>query len=138
MKLLISDYVPSIHKVVVQDIVLAAAKAALANNFSILKEGAFWSEPEGYSTLATELGIPLIVANVEAPWDVLVSRFEKRIEAKKHGIKKIANVEPDKFKKIYDSYIETKVDTELNFDSSIQAPEEIADAIANYIKSHIE
>ncbi len=137
MKWLISDYEPSIHKVAVQKIVLAAARAALSHNLSILKEGAFWSEPESYVTLATEVGVPLIIANVEAPWGVLLSRFEKRIEAKKQGVKKIANVDPNKFKNIYDAYIDTKVSTELNFDSSIQTPEEIADTIVAYIKSHI-
>lgn len=83
------------------------------------------------------MSTPLIVANVEAPWDVLMSRFEKRVEAKKQGAKKIANIDPGKFKNIYDAYVETKVDTELNFDSSVQTPEEIAETIVAYIQAQL-
>jgi predicted kinase len=137
LKWLISDYEPSMHKVVVQDITLAATRAAISANLSVIKEGAFWSEPEDYVKLAEDTGLPLFVANVEAPWDVLASRFEARIQAKKQGVKKIANVDPAKFKAIYDMYRETKADTELNFDSSLQTPEEIANVIVDYIKSRI-
>lgn len=136
IKWLISDYEPSRHKVQVQNITLAATRAALVSGFSIIKEGAFWSEPQDYVNLAEEMNVPLIVANVEAPWDVLMSRFEKRVEAKKQGAKKIANVDPQKFKNIYDAYIEAKVDTPLNFDSSVQTPEEIAETIVKYVMLH--
>lgn len=137
VKWLISDYDPLTHKVIVQKIVLEATRAALTNNFSIIKEGAFWSEPQDYTNLAQEMNIPLFVANVEAPWDVLMTRFEKRVEAKAQGVKKIANVDPHKFKNIYDTYIATKVETPLQFDSSLQSPEHIAETIVKYIKEQL-
>ena len=82
--------------------------------------------------MAQERNIPLFVANIEAPWEVLSERFKKRIEAKKQGAR-IANTDPAGFKERFDAYNLTKMETPLSFDSSQQSPEEIARIISQHI-----
>ena len=109
---------------------------ALSKTLSVIKEGALY-EPEKYVELVKEMNVPLFIVNVEAPWEVLMSRFEIRIEAKKQGSKKIANIDPIRFKELYAMYNNTKMVTDLNFDSSKQSPEEIGEAVVSYIRKSL-
>lgn len=136
IKWLISDYDSEIYRGVVHDMVLEIIKIALKNNLSVLKQGALY-ESEKLAEIAKEFNVPLFIANVSAPTEVLEKRFQERIEAKKDGVKKISNVDPERFAQLQKMYFETKVDSPLEFDSSIQTPEEIADTISEYIKAHI-
>jgi len=133
IKWLISDYDPNVHREFVHLMTYEIVKVALLCGFSIIKEGNIF-EPEKYVEIAKKAEIPLFVANIEAPRDVLLSRFEKRIEAKKLGAKKIANTDPRRFKELYDMYNSTKMETSLVFDSSKQNPEEIAETIVTFIR----
>ena len=134
IKWLISDYEATIHRGIVHNMVTELIKVALSNNLSVLKEGALW-KVEDYVELAKQKDIPLFIANIEAPLEVLFSRFKERIEAKKQGAK-ISNTDPKRFKELYDMYINTKIDTPLIFDSSKQSPEEIVELIVDYIGEH--
>ncbi len=134
IKWLISDYQPNIHREVVDLMTFETMRIALSHGLSVLKEGASLN-PERYVELSKKENVPLFVANIEAPWEVLASRFEMRIEAKKQGAR-ISNVDPKRFKELYDMYLGTKMKTEMEFDSSKQTPEEIAVQIVSYIKSH--
>jgi hypothetical protein len=134
LKWLISDYDPKVHRPVVHDMVIETIRTALGHGLSVIKEGAF-QEKVTYAELAAAAGASLYTANIEAPWDVLTARFQARIEAKKEGAR-IANTDPVRFKELYDMYEEAKSPTELVFDSSKQNPEEIAETIATYIRTH--
>lgn len=134
IKWLISDYQPSIHRGIVHRMTLETLRVALSHGLSILQEGAAW-EPEKYVELSKEAKIPLFVANIEAPWEVLLSRFEMRIAAQNHGAR-ISNVDPKRFQELYDMYLKTKMETEMEFDSSKESPEQIARQIVSYIRSH--
>ncbi len=79
----------------------------MPTTFQSSKKEHFGANRKDYTKLASDTSTPLFVANVEAPWDILVSRFEKRVELKRQGVKKIANIDPNKFKDIYDAYIDT-------------------------------
>ncbi len=134
IKWLISDYQSTRHRGIVHLMTLGTMRTALSNGLSVLKEGALWG-PETYVEMSKELNIPLFIANIEAPWDVLESRFEKRIEAKEQGAR-ISNVDPKRFKELYDMYLDSKMKTEMEFDSSKESPEEIVKQIVSYIRNH--
>ena len=136
IKWLISDYTAVNDRGVLLEMTVATMRVALSHGLSVLKEGAHWA-PEKYVAMAKEFNIPLFIANVEAPWDILVERFEHRIEKKKLGAK-IANTDPVRFKELYDSYNLTKMETSLSFDSSKQSPEEIASTIATTIQNYFD
>lgn len=135
IKWLISDYDAPTHRAVVHEMTLELVKIALSDGLSVLKEGGLF-EPEKLVEIAKEHNVPFFVANISAPRQVLDSRFLERIEAKKNGAK-ISNVDPKRFSELYEMYLTTKMESPLEFDSSVQTPEEIANAITEYIRAHI-
>jgi hypothetical protein len=46
----------------------------------------------------------------------------------------MANVNPKRFWELHDMYLAGKMESPLEFDSSVQSPQEIADAISRYIQ----
>lgn len=134
IKWLISDYQPAAHRGVVHQMTIETMRVALSRGLSVIKEGASW-EPEKYVELSKAANVPMYTVNIEAPWEVLVSRFEARVEAKKLGAK-ISNVDPKRFKELYDLYLSTKTSSELEFDSSKDTPEQIAKQIVAYVRAH--
>ena len=135
IKWLISDYSSSIHKDIVHEMTMETVKVALKNGLSILKQGAMFGL-EDVEKIAKEFDVPVFVANISAPKEVLDERFCERIEARKQGAR-ISNVDPVRFSEMCELYHETKMDTPLEFDSSTQSPEEIACAAASHIRSNI-
>ncbi len=136
IKWLISDYTPDTHRGIVHLMTLETIRVALTQGLSAIKEGALW-ETEKYTEIAKSLDIPLFIANIEAPWEVLLSRFEARVETKRQGAdKKIANTSPTRFKELYDMYHAAKMTTDMAYDSSKQTSQEIAEQISSYIRNH--
>ena len=135
IKWLISDYDAPTHRGVVHEMTIELIKIALANGLSVLKEGGLF-ESEKLVQIANEHNVPFFVSNISAPREVLDARFLERIESKKNGAK-ISNVDPKRFNELYEMYLNTKIESPLEFDSSKQSPEEIADIISDYIRTHI-
>jgi predicted kinase len=135
IKWLISDYEATTHRNIVHKMTLELIKVALKEGLSILKEGGLFN-PEEVVQIAKDHDIPLFIANISAPKEVLDQRFLERIEAKKNGAK-ISNVDPERFNELFEMYLDTKMDSPLEFDSSVQTPEQISTAITDYIQTHI-
>ena len=136
IKWFISDYNPHVHRTAVYEMTLETIRVALKHGLSVIKEGALY-KPEKLIQIAQEYSIPVFIANVSAPKDVLEERFQERIESKeKNQNAKIANVDPHRFNELYEMYIETKMESPLEFDSSKQTAEEITDNIVSYIRSN--
>lgn len=135
IKWLISDYYSDTHRDIVYEITLAAISAALHQGLSVLKEGCLFNF-DRLKKIAEEVRVPLFVANIEAPDDVLKKRFLERVEAKKRGAR-IANVDPKRFEELKKIYLSTKKESSLEFDSSQQKPEEIVDAIVIYLRENL-
>lgn len=137
IKWLISNYKSSNHRNIVYDITRSTIKTALENGLSVIKEGSF--EPQKIIEIGKQLNVPVFVANIVAPKEVLEERFKKRIEKKKDDPEvKISNTSLERFnEKMYNKYLESKLDSPLEFDSSKQSPEEIAEKIIDYIKNNI-
>lgn len=132
IKWLISDYNASLHREIVKEMILATVRTALKNGLSVIKEGALYNS-EIYEKIAQEFDVDFYAVNVEAPWEVILERFQKRVEAKKAGVKKIANTDPLRLRDLYEMYLDSKSISPLIFDSSKLDPEEIRDAILEYL-----
>lgn len=135
IKWLLSDYNAEIHKGIIHDMILEIIKVALKNNLSVLKQGALY-EAEVLLKIAKENNIPVFIANVSAPDEVLKKRFEERILAQKEGAR-ISNVNKERFWQLNQIFLSSKMESPLDFDSSTQSPEEIVDTIAEYIKNNL-
>ena len=135
IKWLISDYTPDTHKGIVYEMTIETIRGALKNNLSVLKQGMLF-KPERLVQIAGEFSVPLFVANISAPMEVLEKRFSERIERKKNGAR-IANTDHARFSEMNNMYLATKIDSQLEFDSSLQSPEEISRAISEYIKANL-
>ena len=135
IKWLISDYNPSEQRGVVHEMTIEMLRVALKHGLSVLKEGAFY-EPEKFIKISEEFKIPLFIVNVSAPKDVLRDRFQERINKNKERGEK-SNTTLDRFEKIYDMYIDSKIESPLEFDSSLDTPNDIADKIVTHIRRNI-
>lgn len=133
IKWLISDYASKRYQEVLGEMIFSMMEIAFKHGLSVVKEG-MWGSSELLKQLAAKQNVPLFFVNISAPIAVLQSRFQERVHNQKQGAK-IANIDPVRFEKIRRVYEETKIDTPLEFDSSVQSPEEIADEIISYIHS---
>ncbi len=135
IKRLISDYDYATQFEMVSEMTLATMKIALAHGLSIVKEGGMLHGIDELRKISQDIGIPLFIATIEAPWEVLLERFEVRINNPRPNVK--INTDVDRFRKIFDEYHATKPMTPLAFDSSVQAPEEIVSIITQHITNTI-
>ncbi|MFC1644986.1 hypothetical protein ACFL08_03095 [Patescibacteria group bacterium] len=135
IKWLISGYVSSTYGRIADEMTMGAARVALKNGLSVLRQGAMYGIDD-VKKIAEEFDVPVFVANISAPKEVLDERFCERIEAKKQGAR-ISNVDPVRFSEMCDMHLKTKIETPLEFDSASQSPEEIASSIVEYIKENI-
>lgn len=135
IKWLISDYESEKYTEVLQEMMYKMIDTALGHKLSVVKEG-LHEGAEKFKQLAEKHNIPIFFANVTAPEEILKLRFQERIEAKKQGAK-IGNVSHERFEKLKQQYEDSKVNTPLEFDSSKQSPEEIADEILKYIEKSL-
>lgn len=135
IKLQISGYDPHIQRGIVHEMSISMIQSALLQGLSVIKEGATY-EPERYIELVKEFDIPVYIANISAPWEILVNRWQEREDAKNAGIR-LRNVDFPRFEEVYKMYLKTKMDTPLEFDSSVQTTEEIVDRISQHIKDTI-
>lgn len=130
IKRLISDYDNTIHHDLVGLMTLETMRVALEHGLSVMKEGGLYGVDETVQ-LSEQFKVPIFIANISAPWEVLLGRFNERIAAPIPGVK--INTDHTKFREIFDRYHATKHDSLLTFDSSVQSPEEIVAAIVEKI-----
>ena len=80
---------------------------------------------------AKEKGYSVYEYNIEAPYDVLLSRFRLRASNPRPGIK--INSSEKRHKSFYDKYLEGKNANIKTFDTSLQSAEEISKEILSDI-----
>jgi predicted kinase len=137
IKRLISDYTAGAYEEVVYEMVWATMRVALHRGFSVVKEGSLLAT-EKLLEHAEESGVPLFVANIEAPEEVLLRRFKERVEESKDNPDiPISNTSLDRFKELQKKYFNVKMDSPLEFDSSTETPEEIVDQIVEHLRENL-
>jgi hypothetical protein len=133
IKWLISDYsAEKTDRDMLNHVLFDLATSAYAKGLSLIVEGSVsilrgWAKQ--YLGLVPEYGGASIQVNVEAPYEVLVKRFQERVaradaEGKKISIRKVSDL-----KERYDIYQSLKNVQLPTFDSSVMSPEQIAQEI---------
>jgi chloramphenicol 3-O-phosphotransferase len=135
IKLQISGYVADVQRDVVYEMSIALTQSALSQGLSVIKEGATY-QPERYSEIVKQFNIPVYVANISAPWEILVKRWQEREDAKNAGLR-AKNADFTRLEVVYNMYLNAKMETPLEFDSSVQSTQEIVDQITQHIKDTI-
>lgn len=129
IKWLISDYTAEKYsdKGTVGRLNLALARQAAAEGFSLVAEGnsRFVEEIGSYAEIADKHKIRLIRVNIEAPYGVLLDRFNLRVESAKVQKTKISVTDEQGMKERYDRYQKNKDAQIPTFDSSKMSPSEI-------------
>jgi thymidylate kinase len=140
IKWLISDYSANQDRDTVSLMVYDLVKRALEANFVVIKDSNYmlWIEsdlPQKYLDMFKEHNSTVYQFNLEAPLDVLLERLHSRVERSEKENKKVSVKSDDTFMKYYEMYTKMKNSELKTFDTSKQAPEEIANEILSFIET---
>jgi predicted kinase len=135
IKLQISGYEANKQRNIVYEMSIAMTLAALQQGLPVIKEGATY-QPERYREIVKQFNIPVYVANISAPWEILVKRWQEREDAKNAGLR-AKNADFARLEVMYNMYLNAKMETPLEFDSSVQSTQEIVDQISQHIRNTI-
>jgi adenylate kinase family enzyme len=129
IKWLISDYSAEKYsgKGITDRLVLALMTQAAKEGFSILVEGntKMMANTEIYSKMAADNNLQLVEVNIEAPYDILLDRFNLRVKDSEIKGNKISVKTEEGMKERFDKYQELKNHNIPTFDSAKMSPEEI-------------
>ncbi len=132
IKFLISDYTPDRDRALVQESVVILAGKMLGAGMSLVVEGGSVTQGnlnKEIIKLGEKLGVKVTTVNVEAPLEVLKSRFVERVENSKVRGSKLSVKNDEDFMKRYNAYLNIRSEAEKTFDSSLQNQDEIAKGI---------
>lgn len=124
-------YTPDVHA-----ILHAVAETILSLGYTIICDSVLLRENrEKIISRARNHGYDIIEINIEANYDILEARFKERVErTKSQQSTRIANTSLDRFKELYEIYINEKNPHAIIFHSDILTPEEIIEEVSSSIK----
>jgi adenylate kinase family enzyme len=141
IKWLISDYAQSKQKYSESDVInkmlYKLSESAIVEGFSLLIEtniGLMKSWIPKYKALADSNEFVYLELNIEAPYDVLKERFEKRAQSAKAQGSKISVTKVDDMKLRFDGYQKYKNSSVPTLDSYRMSSEEILNQIVEKLK----
>ncbi len=121
------DYIPSVDKQKVTDLVVVIGKDRMEKDEDILCE----NHIQEVIDFAKEKSYSIYEYNIEAPYETLLERFRARLLNIKEGLK--INTSEEKHRETYDKYLVRKDMNVKTFDTSLQSAEEIAKEILSDI-----
>lgn len=128
-----SKYSSEKHYKDVQRIVLAVAKEALNMRLDVVSDSSLTRVfREKLIDLATQYNYEVIEINLEADFDILLKRFNERVESAlkvPEKDRRISNLSVDRFKELYTIYNQEKNLSAITFRTDIETPEEITEKI---------
>jgi len=140
IKWFISDYSAEKYsgKGVINRLTLSLVNQAAAEGFSILVEGniKIMLGADEYNKIAEDNNMKFIQINIEAPYEVLLNRFNLRVKDAQEKNTKISVKTEDGMRERYNKYHELKKQEVLTFDSSTKSPEEILSEIESLFKKY--
>ncbi len=137
IKWFISDYSAEKYsgKGIITRLLSSLVSQAVLESLSVLIEGnvGLQKDVKIFSDIAEKNEFNFIQVNIEAPYNVLLDRFNKRVEDALEKKTNISVKTEENMKKRYEGYQEFKDKTLPTFDSSKMSPEKIADEIQSLI-----
>ena len=136
IKWFVSGYATGAHRKEMTKVVLAVASSALAQGLPLLVEAnarILKKKWPAYKELAEQNGAPYFEINLEAPFDLLKERLERRIDSSISRNKKFTLKDSSDLNRRYDAYFAHKKISIPTFDSSVLSLEDIAKNIETMV-----
>lgn len=137
IKWFISDYSSEKYTKtgIINRLLLSLVSQAAKEGLLIVIEGniALLKESEEYLKIAEDNNMNFYQCNIEAPYDILLKRFNQRVIGALESKIKISAKTEDDMKSRYDSYQELKNKNVQLFDSSKMSPQQIVKEIEKNI-----
>jgi predicted kinase len=133
LKWLFSKYKREKHNKDVQKIVMHVASEVFSMGYDVISESSLTRESrQKLIDLANKNNYEIIKINLEADFDVLLKRFNERVEAAlkiPEKDRKISNLSVERFKELYEIYNNEKDSDAIVYKTDKENPEEIAEKI---------
>ncbi len=133
LKWLFSKYQRESHYKDVQRIVLAIAREVFDMGYDIISDSSLTRDFRNQLIdLAKNNNYEVIEINLEADFDILLKRFNERVESAlkvPEKDRRISNLSVDRFKELYDIYNQEKNSEAIVFRTDLESPEEISEKI---------
>lgn len=137
LKWLFSKYNREEHYKDVQRIALSVAKEIFSMKYDVISDSGITKEfREQLINMARENHYKIIKINLEADFDILLKRFNERVESAlkvPENDRKISNLSVDRFKELYNIYNQEKDNEATIFRSDLESPEKIAEEISKML-----
>lgn len=135
IKWLFSNYSPTEHYQDVQEVVLAIAEEVFNLGYDVVSDSSITRDfREKLIDLGRAKGYDIIEINLEADYEVLLKRFNERVEnALKDPNRRISNLSADRHKELFDIFNNEKNPLAVTFKTDIQTIEEISEGIMKII-----
>lgn len=137
LKWLFSKYKRETHYKDVQRVVLSIAREVFDIGCDVISDSSLTREfREKLIYLAKQNNYEIIEINLEADFDVLLKRFNERVESAlkvPEKDRRISNLSVDRFKELYEIYNNEKNSNAITFRTDIEKPEEIAEKINKFL-----
>ena len=136
LKWLFSQYKYDKHSKDVHKVLLAIAQKIFQLGYDVISDSSLIRESrEKLIKLATENNYEIVEINLEADWDILLKRFNERVESAllvPEKDRRISNLSVDRFKELYDTYNKEKNPLAITFKTDTQSIEEIFNNIISF------
>ncbi len=136
VKRFISKYDPNKYLWIPSRLIFDLAKSAIQEGFSLIVEGNTKIQKDmrkDYKIIGEEHNYNFFEFNIEAPVEILIERFLKRVADAKEKWNNITLTEVDQMMIRYNHYRENKKNTIPTIDSSLHTTEEIYNIIYEII-----
>jgi predicted kinase len=127
-----SKYTNKEHKEDVRKIVFSVAETIFNMNYDVICDSGLYKESrEKLINLAKEKGYEVIEVNLEAEKDVLLERFNIRVENKEN--RRMSNTSVDRFKELLDIYNREKNPSAITFRTDNESIDEITKKLMSFL-----
>lgn len=124
------DYKSGSHGDEIYNMLTALTKECIKKEISIVKDGGLYKEKLlPIINLVKENGYKIVEINLEAPMDILMTRFKERVEYAKNSKAKVSNLSEERFLELLEMYKAVKDPSFITYDTSVMISEDIAKEI---------
>ncbi len=125
-----SKYTPIIDHDKVRELFISNASFSFAKGYDVITDSSLGKENrEQLIQQAKDSGYDIVEINMEADEEVLIKRFEERIERSKDAIVKPSNTSIVRWKELYDLYHHDKNKEAITFYTDTMSEEEIVEKV---------
>ncbi len=125
-----SQYKPDKHFEEVRKLMRALTEAVCVMEYNIICDSGLFKETrDKLFEIAQKYNYEIIEINLEAPYEVLVERFDKRVAEAAAGGGRVTNTSKERHKELFDIYESEKNLHAITYHTDKQSIDEVAEAV---------